>query len=81
MEECEFEDLIDWRGCDAVQFHVERLGGRATVGDSRLDAETVILNHEDGMSVDELYDHFHVDKNALRSVIRYFEAHRLKISA
>ena len=80
MEQPAFEELIDWHGCDAVQFDPEKLGGRATVGDSRLDADTIILNYEDGMSVDELHEHFHADKNDVRSVIRFFEAHKLKLS-
>ena len=81
MEKPVFEDLIDWHGCDAVRFDPERLSGRATVGNSRLDADTIILNYEDGMSVDELSDHFHADESAVRSVICFFEAHKLKISA
>ena len=81
MKERDFEDQIDWHGCDVVRFDPERLSGQATIGNSRLDADTVILNHEDGMSVDELSDHFHADKNAVRSVISFFEAHKLKISA
>ena len=75
------EDLIDWHGCDAVQFDPEKLSGRATVGDTRLDADTLILNYEDGMSVDDLHDHFHADKNAIRSIIHFFESKRLKITA
>ena len=81
MEKPMFKDLIDWHGCDAVQFDPERLSGRATVGDTRLDADTLILNYEDGMSVDELHDHFNADKNSIRSVIHFFETKRLKITA
>ena len=39
-----FRDLIDWHGCDAVQFDPEKLGGRATVGNTRMDADGVLIN-------------------------------------
>ena len=81
MSHISTDDLIDWHGCDAVQFNPERLSGKATVGDTRLDADTVILNYEDGMDVDELYDHFHADKEAMRKIIAFYEARRMKISA
>jgi uncharacterized protein (DUF433 family) len=81
MDNSKCSDIIDWHGCEAVQFDPDRLGGRATVGESRMDADGVILNYEDGMSVDELYDHFHVDKDAIRSIIAFYEKQQMKISA
>ena len=76
MHELDDGDLIDLHGCTAVQFDPEKLGGRATVGNSRMDADGIILNYEDGMDVDELYDHFHVDKEAIRTIIAFYEAKR-----
>jgi len=81
MEELDTGDLIDWHGCTAVQFDPKKLGGKATVGNTRLDADTVIANYEDGMSIDELYDHFHADKDAMRTIIAFYESKRMKISA
>ena len=75
------QDLIDWHGCGAVQFDPEKLSGSATVGNSRLDANTIILNYEDGMSIDELHEHFHADKQAIRAIILFFETQKLKMSA
>ena len=37
-------DLIDWHGCEAVQFDPLKLGGRATVGNTRMDADGVLIN-------------------------------------
>jgi len=74
-------DLIDWHGCDAVQFDPERLGGRATVGNSRLDADTVLLNYGDGMSVDELHDHFGDDVKLIQKVVEFIEASKTRTSA
>ncbi len=75
------QDLIDWHGCDAVQFDPEKLSGRATVGNSRLDADSVQLNYDDGMSVDDLHDHFGGNKDLIRKVVQYIEATRMKASA
>jgi uncharacterized protein (DUF433 family) len=81
MKNPAIQDLIDWRGCDAVQFDPLKLGGKATVGDTRLDADTVILNYEDGMDIDELHRHFHADKLALRKIVAFYEARQIKASA
>ncbi len=81
MDELESDDLIDWHGCLAVRFDPERLSGKATVGDSRLDADTVVINYESGMSVEELYDHFRADRDAMREIIAFYEATQMKIRA
>jgi len=74
-------DLIDWHGCDAVQFDPEKLSGRATVGASRLDADTVLLNYEDGMTVAELHDHFGGDRRLIEKVVEFIETkRRMRIS-
>jgi uncharacterized protein (DUF433 family) len=81
MEQPTGLDKYDWRGCEAVQFNPRKLGGRATVLDTRMDADGIIIHYLGGMDVDEIHDHFRVDKNATRAIVEFFEAKRMKISA
>jgi uncharacterized protein (DUF433 family) len=81
LDKPQVADKYDWHGCDVVQFNPNKLGGRATVLDTRMDADGIILHYLGGMDVDEIYDHFHVDEDAIRAIIAFFEAKQLKISA
>ena len=75
------EDLFDWQGCEAVQFDPEKLGGRATVGNSRMGADGVFLNYEDGMSPEEISDAFGTDLDAIRTILAFAKARDLKATA
>ena len=66
-----FPDAFDWHGCEAVQFNPDKLSGRATVGATRIDADGIFLNYEDGLSVEELHQHFGSDKDAIRQIIEF----------
>jgi uncharacterized protein (DUF433 family) len=74
MEKPVFQDLIDWHGCEAVQFDPERLGGRATVGDSRMDADGVLVNFEGGLTVDEIVKSFGVPRDAVEKILAFAAA-------
>jgi uncharacterized protein (DUF433 family) len=75
------EDLFDWHGCEAVRFDPEKLGGRATVGNSRMDADGVLLNYEDGMTAEEISQAFHTDLDAIRIILKFAEARFLRPGA
>lgn len=81
MEKPAFKDLIDWRGCDAVQFDPEKLSGRATVGHSRMDADGILINHESGMSIEDLQESFGVEREAIERILAFGIPRRLKASA
>jgi len=76
-----FPDKYDWHGCDAVQFDPEKLGGRATVGNTRMDADGILINYEDGMTVDEIVESFGVDREAVEKILAFAVARRLKATA
>jgi len=74
-------DLFDWHGCEAVRFDPEKLGGRATVGNSRMDADGILLNYEDGMSPEEISDAFGTDLDAIHTILAFAKARDLKATA
>ena len=81
MEKPVFQDLIDWNGCDAVQFNPEKLSGRATVGNTRMDADGILINYESGMSVADLQENFGVEREAIEKILAFGIPRRLKASA
>lgn len=73
-----FKDLIDWHGCSAVQFNPNKLGGRATVGNSRMDADGVLINYEGGMTPQEISEDFGVSLSAVEEILAFSLPKRLK---
>jgi uncharacterized protein (DUF433 family) len=71
-------DLFDWRGCSAVQFNPNKLGGRATVGDSRMDADGVLINYEGGMTPEEISEDFGVPLSAVNEILAFSLPKRIK---
>ncbi len=49
---------MDWTGCELVERVEGRCGGRPTIVGTRVWPETFTENAEDGMSVEEMHEHF-----------------------
>jgi uncharacterized protein (DUF433 family) len=81
MDHPVIEDMIDWHGCDAVEFDPQKLGGRATVGNSRMDADGILINFEGGLSVDEIVDSFGVPKDAVETILAFAAAKQKRLTA
>jgi uncharacterized protein (DUF433 family) len=81
MDKPQFPDKYDWHGCDAVRFDPEKLGGRATVGNTRMDADGILDNFEDGLSVDEIVESYGVDRQAVEKILAFAALKGLKAIA
>jgi len=71
MEKPKFLDKYDWQGCEAVQFDPQKLGGRATVEDMRMGADSVLDNFEDGMTVDEIVESYGLNRPAVETILAF----------
>jgi uncharacterized protein (DUF433 family) len=71
MTKPRFADKYDWHGCDAVEFDPEKLGGRATVGNTRMDADGILDNFEDGLTVDEIVESYGVSREAVEKILAF----------
>ena len=76
-----YPDACDWHGCEAVQFNPDKLSGRATVGATRMDADGVLSNFDDGLSEKEIAESFQVDLDAVRNIIAFAQSKRMKAIA
>ncbi len=75
------EDEFDWRGCSAVQWNPRMLSGRANVNGTRMFADLVLSNYDDGLSVEEIVETYELDIEPTREIIAFAVAKRLKVSA
>ncbi len=78
MHQPRFPDKYDWHGCAAVRFDPEKLGGRATVLHTRMDADGVLLNYQDGLTIEDIVESFGVDRQAVEEIIAFAEAKGLR---
>jgi uncharacterized protein (DUF433 family) len=67
---------IDWSGCPIVQQDPEKLGGVPTVRAFRVSADTVIENHDDDVSDEEIAYQFTLPIDDVRAIIAYAEKTR-----
>ena len=74
-------DKYDWRGCDAVQHDPLKMGGRATVEDMRMDADSVLDNFEEGMTVDDIVESYGLNRRAVEKILAFAAARGLKATA
>jgi uncharacterized protein (DUF433 family) len=62
---------IDWSGCPIVETDPAKMGGAPTVRAWRLSADSIVENHDDGISEEEIADMFHVDVDDVRTILNY----------
>jgi uncharacterized protein (DUF433 family) len=71
MEQLQESVIIDWSDCPLVEVDPERLGGVPVVKDTRMQADSVVENYEDGSPVEEIADNFDIPESTVRELIAY----------
>ncbi len=62
---------MDWTGCKWVESVPDRMHGMPVLIDTRMDADGVVLNFGDGMSVEEIADEFGLDSAMVLGVLEF----------
>ena len=62
---------MDWSRCDAVESVPGKVSGAWVFRGTRMPVETVFLNLEAGMSVDEIVEAFDVSHKEVRAAIHF----------
>lgn len=62
---------IDWTGCPWVEAVPARMSGVPVLLKTRMQADGVVENFDDGLSVEEICYHFFLDEDAVRGVLAY----------
>ena len=67
---------IDWSECAIVETDPEKMGGIPTVRAFRLSADSVVENHDDGVTPEEIAYMFHVPLQDVTTILAYAEQAR-----
>ncbi len=63
--------VMNWTGCKWVESAADRLSGTPVVIDTRMDADGVVLNFDEGMSAEEIAEEFGVDHTKIYGVLEF----------
>jgi uncharacterized protein (DUF433 family) len=65
--------VIDWTGCDLVEVDPLRMHGVPVVKGTRMQADSIVVNHESGSPVEEIEENFDIPQDTIRAILSYAE--------
>lgn len=69
-------ELLDWNGCEWVESVQGRMHGTPVLVNTRMPADGVVENFDDGITVEQLVKDYGLDKQAVLGALQF--AGRLK---
>jgi len=69
---------MDWEGCDLIEVREGKQGGVPLVKGTRIPADTVVIDHELGSSIEEIHENYpSLPAETIRKLIAFAHAHQL----
>ena len=65
------KQAIDWSGCELVEVVPGKVSGAPILKGTRLPAQTIVDNHEYGMTPAEIVEQFGVTEDRVRRILDY----------
>ena len=65
------KQAIDWSGCELVEVVPGKVSGAPILKDTRLPAQTIVDNHDYGMTPAEIVEQFGVTEDQVLQVLEY----------
>ena len=72
------KQAIDWSGCDLVEVVPDKVSGAPILKGTRLPAQTIVDNHDYGMTPAEIVEQFGVAEDQVRQILGYARSHARK---
>ena len=72
---------IDWSDCPIVEWNPRKMGGIPTLRAWRLGVDSLVENHDDGASAQEIADWFQVPLEDVETILAYAERARKQADA
>ena len=69
------KQAIDWSECDLVEVVPGKVSGAPLLKGTRLPAQTIVDNHDYGMTPGEIMEQFGVTEDQVRRVLDYARSH------
>jgi uncharacterized protein (DUF433 family) len=71
MEKLQESVAIDWSDCPLVEVNPEKVSGVPILKRTRVQADSIVENFEDGSTVEEIADDFDIPGNVVRELLAY----------
>ena len=71
MEQLQESVIIDWSDCPLVEVNPEKVSGVPILKRTRVQADSIVENFEDGSTVEEIADDFDIPEDVIREVLAY----------
>jgi uncharacterized protein (DUF433 family) len=70
---------FDWTDCDLVERIPGKMGGEPVIKGTRVRAETIVKNHDAGLSLEELEENWpELPKSTIATLIDFHRSHSLQ---
>jgi uncharacterized protein (DUF433 family) len=63
--------IIDWTACPLVEVDLLKVSGVPIVKGTRVQADSIIENYQDGSPVEEIADNFDIPEATIRELLAY----------
>jgi uncharacterized protein (DUF433 family) len=63
--------VVDWADCPLVEVNPRKVSGAPILKGTRVQADSVIENYEDGSPIEEIAENFAVSEETIRVLIAY----------
>jgi uncharacterized protein (DUF433 family) len=71
MEQLQESVVIDWSDCPLVEVNPERVSGVPILKHTRVQADSIVENFEDGSTVEGIADDFDIPEDIVRELLAY----------
>jgi uncharacterized protein (DUF433 family) len=72
------KQAIDWTGCALVEVVPDKVSGAPILKGTRLPVQTIVDNHDYGMTPSEIVEQFGVAEDQVRQILDYARSHARK---
>ena len=72
---------MDWIGCNLVERDPEKLSGVPIVKGTRMQADGILENYEDGLSPEEISYQFDLELDVVRQVLAFASSHKIELAS
>jgi uncharacterized protein (DUF433 family) len=71
MEPTRQNSITDWSGCTLVEISPRKVSGVPIVKGTRVQADSIVENYEDGSPVEEIAENFSIPESTIRELLAY----------
>ncbi len=71
MAELQDIDAVDWTDCPLVEVNPRKVSGAPILKGTRVQADSIVENYEDGSPVEEISENFAIPETTIRALLTF----------